>query len=350
MSIAYIKLARVIKRHIFLLVAVVAFLLTPWLVSADTVYQQLTDSTSFLNGNSGVVNVGVLVATFIPDRDYTVTASSTLFGVFSNTSGTDLQVNIYVTTVNNTSAVSWTNSNNYQSGTTELLSNGADLFLILPKVSGNISTYIASTTYYVYTLGDVSHNYKIITSTENNFFGNITTDSQTSVPILAGLVGFTDVGISTSSQRAYCNSSFATTTGFLDSVGSSISNGMCNVGVFLFVPNTNTLSQFSNLASAVQAKFPFAYFFSAKDTLDGLVASSTSNAPTYTYNLHDLGIGSTTAVGNILPNFTVFSSSTVTAYFPAGLFDVLKSLAGLAIILTLFADIFFTVKGLPRNS
>jgi len=90
--------------------------------------------------------------------------------------------------------------------------------------------------------------------------------------------------------------------------------------------------------------------YSIKNTLDVLIASSTQNAPEYDYNLSNLGIGSTTPLGNILPNVTVLSSSTVTGYFPAGTFDLLKGLAGLAIILTLFADIFFTVKGLPRNT
>jgi len=113
---------------------------------------------------------------------------------------------------------------------------------------------------------------------------------------------------------------------------------------FLFQPTETSLAQFQTLASTTQSKFPFSYIASVNSVWSGLVASSTSNSPSFVYNLHDLGIGSTTPLGNILPNATVFSASTTMQYFPSGTFDTLKALAGIAIILVLVSDIFFSTK------
>jgi len=128
--------------------------------------------------------------------------------------------------------------------------------------------------------------------------------------------------------------------------GNIFAEGLCIAGSFLFVPSPSTVGQFSELPSLIGERFPFSFITSAVDTWEDLTASTTSNSPTYTINLHDLGIGSTTALGNILPNVTAFSSSTVMTYFPQGLFDALKALAGFAILLALVADIFFTSRNL----
>jgi len=161
----------------------------------------------------------------------------------------------------------------------------------------------------------------------------------------------------------------ATTTAFdrfqaqseanINSVIDTFSTGTCQVSLSgfnlgdcilaLFIPNGATIaSQYAALPAQAQTKFPFSYMASMAETWSGLVASTTLNAPTYEYKLGDLGIGSTTALGNILPNVVVLSSSTVEYYFPVGLFDTLKALAGIAIILALFFDIFFTVRNMIR--
>jgi len=115
---------------------------------------------------------------------------------------------------------------------------------------------------------------------------------------------------------------------------------------YLFEPSAATLSAYQTLPAQFSAKFPFSYIAGIQATWNSLAASTTANSPTYAYNFHDLGIGSTTSLGNILPNETVFSASTTKQYFPAGTFNLLKGLASIAIILGLFADIFFGVKGL----
>lgn len=122
--------------------------------------------------------------------------------------------------------------------------------------------------------------------------------------------------------------------------------GLCIAFSFLFVPAPDTLGQFSNLRDEIGNKFPFAYVAGVTDTWETLTASTTLNSPEISYNLNDLGIGSTTSLGNILPNVVVFSSSTVGTYLSPTLLSLLKFLAGLAILLTLIADIFFTSRNL----
>lgn len=170
--------------------------------------------------------------------------------------------------------------------------------------------------------------------------------------VLAGdfapLIAYEGVsGISTSSVTQFCSSSFSTTSvGILSSIASGFSYGLCAVGAFLFIPDQTVLQQFSTLASTTKQKFPFNYVAQVADTWDSLQASSTANSPIWTFGLHDLGIGSTTPLGNILPNSTVFSSTTVTSYFPPGSFEILKALAAIALIMGLIADIFFTSRNL----
>lgn len=118
---------------------------------------------------------------------------------------------------------------------------------------------------------------------------------------------------------------------------------------YLFVPGTNVFSAYTVLPSQLSTRFPFSYLSSIQNTWAGLTASSTANSPTYQFELHDLGIGSTTALGNILPNATVFSASTTKQYFPPGIFDLLKSLAAVAIWLGFFADVFFTIRNMIRT-
>jgi len=155
----------------------------------------------------------------------------------------------------------------------------------------------------------------------------------------------------TATSSSFFSGSLSTTTlanmaGQCSESSNIFSEGLCMAGVFLFIPAPDTLGQFSQLKDTVSTKFPFSYLVSATETWNALTASTTSNAPVYTYALHDLGLGSTTPLGNILPNMTVFGSSTVMTYFPTALFDTLKALAGMALVLGLVADIFFTSRNL----
>jgi len=134
-------------------------------------------------------------------------------------------------------------------------------------------------------------------------------------------------GFSPTTTAQTCESNFATSSSFFDSIGSSISNGFCRASLFLFAPSEQSLNQFLVLASSSQEKIPFSYVFGVYDQVNGLSATTTENVPTYTANLAAVGIGSTTPIGNILPNATWLSKATIDTYLPVGIHDALFFLA-----------------------
>jgi len=113
---------------------------------------------------------------------------------------------------------------------------------------------------------------------------------------------------------------------------------------YLFYPAPNTLLAYPSLYLTIQEKIPFSYFFSIANTWSSLAASTTANTPTYSFALHDLGIGSSSPMGNILPNFNGLSSTTVGTYLSPTLLALFKALATAAIYLALAADVFFTTR------
>lgn len=146
-------------------------------------------------------------------------------------------------------------------------------------------------------------------------------------------------GVSTTSAQTYCQTNFP----------NAVTYGVCSTLIGLFVPSSDSLINWVSLQDTLVTKFPFSYINSVINVFDNLQASSTQNSPEIKFNLHDLGIGSTSPIGNVLPNVTVFSSSTVEQYFGNTAFDLLKGLAAIAIILTLVADIFFTTRNLLHH-
>lgn len=248
--------------------------------------------------------------------------------------------------------------NSSQGQSTSGLSSGQGISLAAPiTISGFTGTQCTITANTLYSLiactgsiGSPSCGVQPLYTSGLNGFGY-------SVPGSAFLSGYsTQFGLSTTT--ALTNTFFgtdtaSTTLGYMQSRCSDSSNafseGICMASVFLFVPDSSSIGQFSNLISTLRQKFPFSYVVSVLDVLSGYTDNGVSSAPSYSINLHDTGIGSTTPVGNVLPNFTGFSSSTVKQYFPPGVFDLLKTLAGIAILLTFIADIFFSVRNMLRK-
>lgn len=142
----------------------------------------------------------------------------------------------------------------------------------------------------------------------------------------------TVIGVSTSSNAVYCNSSFGSL-----SIGSDFANALCNVGAFLFVPDTNTMDQYSLLASTLQGKIPFSYYYDVYGIVNNSSASTSDNMNTYGLSLGLLDFSSSTAMGSILPagNFEFFSSSTIGHFLPAGMHDLLYNMMIWAIWLDL---------------
>lgn len=302
--------------------------LFPNIVSATTIYQQLTDSSGVI-GFSGT-GLGTFVGSFTISTTTTIVQNDTALAV------------VTVTAAN--SPIDF--------ATIELFTGGSDCFHATGFVAeydapfvGNASTtgadnfytYKAASTYtlnpgtyYICPSGNGSIHYQIRTNLAVKFiYGYLTANGTgTSVPIVPGLPGFSDVGISTTSQQAYCNSNFSTSTGLLGDLGQSISLGICNVSVFLFVPNALALTNFSSLTNTLQERIPFSYYFDVQNIFTGSTASNTQNMVAYTANLSSFDFSTSTSFGPILPTqpFSFFSSSTISQYLPVGMHDFLYNL------------------------
>lgn len=157
-------------------------------------------------------------------------------------------------------------------------------------------------------------------------------------------------GSSTGTTKDFCASLASTSTNIISQFGSDVGWGICTAGVFLFVPSSPSLENFSKLQTLTSTRFPFSYFAGMQETWAGLSASSTDNAPEMTMNLHDVGFGSSTRMGNILPNFTYMSTSTIGTYLSNTNLGTLKFLAGLSILLGLLFNIYVGIIFLTRKT
>jgi len=135
------------------------------------------------------------------------------------------------------------------------------------------------------------------------------------------------------------SSSCGTSSGFLD-----VGYAMCAVGVYLFVPNSATFENFTNLSNAATERFPFSWVNQISETFESLSASSSSNFINLQINLHDLGIGTTSAMGNFLPNITILSTSTIYTYITPTQWSWFQSLIAIGIWLTFLTDVFYTAR------
>jgi len=292
-----------------------ALLLTPFSVSGMTIYSQLTDSS----GNFRAEDETIVVATFTTPatvRQMYDLASNTkgLLGAFVTNQSGSAQDYLFALASSSAQCVRdsyfiSTGSVNMPDGTTELIEadfeGGASVFLM------------PNTEYYVcFRAVDPTSDFLVSANLSVNFFyGYIQDVTSGNIPVVPGIAGFTDVGISTTSQQIWCNQNFSTSSGLLDNLGQSISLGVCNVGVFLFVPSSNALGQFSQLASTSQTKIPFSYISGVSAIFAGLSASSTANLTAVTINFPD--ISSTSPLGSIIPSTIVgLSTTTIGTYLP----------------------------------
>jgi len=109
-------------------------------------------------------------------------------------------------------------------------------------------------------------------------------------------------------------------------IGNLLGEGLCIAGVFLFVPATAVLDDFFNIPAVAGQRFPFSWIFAVKDEFQSLSVSSTTAMTTLSFNLTSLGIGSTTSMGNILPNAEVFSRNTIETYISPTLWATFQTL------------------------
>jgi len=290
---------------------------------AITIYQQLTNSDG---GQNGVTIVGQ----FISNSSGKIDGGKSLAVIRNLTNGTitNITLNLRIGTTSNSLSYSYAGSDLCNSAT---LAPGESLFCEGTIVGLNGETnWIEGQQYYVYQQANLGGaeivQAQSYASADRNFYGYLTDADANSLPIAPGVPGFTDVGIATSSQQIYCSKSFSTSTGFLDSAGASLSTGLCNVTVFLFVPSANALSNFQSLASTTRAKIPFSYYYDVRGILLGQSASSSQNLPTYSINLGSVDFGSTSGLAILPTRFEFFSTTTINKYLPTGMHDLLYNL------------------------
>jgi len=303
-------------------------LLVPFSVSATTVYQQFSDS-------SGTVELGIngtILGSFTVSSE-TVTVPAEIQFVARNDNGGGLCTgnlfNFFIGTSTTDQMFS------VPSGVVPC--NGEENFLISTSTVALYSAnYLPGETYYIYTTTNVTDIFITTNLSEDFYYGYLTADGfATSIPILPGLPGYTDFGISTTSQQAYCNANFGTSTGLLDSLGQSISLGFCNVGVFLFVPNPSALTNFNeNWTNLTTQRFPFSWITHTRDILENYVATTTENFPTVT-----LDFGTTTEFLGF-QDLEVISTTTISHYLNESTRTAIKTLLGVLFYLAAIGFIY----------
>jgi len=141
----------------------------------------------------------------------------------------------------------------------------------------------------------------------------------------------TSTQTSLNSAQAFCGSAtFATSTSFWDGVAASFSRGICLAFAYVFVPSTESVAQFGSLGDTARTKIPFSYAYELAGDVAALTASTTENLPTF--SLPFPALGSTTAMGSLIPSsISFFSTTTISAYLSDSNREALLGLQRLAI-------------------
>lgn len=118
--------------------------------------------------------------------------------------------------------------------------------------------------------------------------------------------------------------------------GNVFAEGIC-VGVsFLLLPSPSSLNAFFAIPATAAGKFPFSWIVGARTEFNSLSVASTTAMVSLSFNFQDLGIGSTTSMGNILPDVNVFSKSTIETYISPTLWDTFQTLIAAGMWLAFF--------------
>jgi hypothetical protein len=100
--------------------------------------------------------------------------------------------------------------------------------------------------------------------------GNPHVDFSTSTGATIGIIA---------SPEELCSGLVSTSTGWLDSVGSSIVHGMCVGGAFLFVPSPASINSVFSLKDSLFNKVPFGYLAAVSSTLEGISDATPTTTP-----------------------------------------------------------------------
>ncbi len=326
------KLVKQLNKKLAVLgVALIGFFLATPFAYASTIYQQFTDSSGDVHlhisaGTGGACTSGY-VGSFITPSTTSDLTNGTLQFVLRNSSFLDDVVFHLSTSSTDISDPAFTLSHIATS------TDNSAFLLATSSVDNNNKILLANTQYnikFCASLNNLTAQDVFLTANLAAlfFYGYITADSpDPSLPILPGLPGFSNTGISTTSQQVYCNAN-STSSGLLDSLGQSISLGICNVGVFLFVPPSSVISNWNNTLASLVTHSPFNWIGTFRTDFQALSASSTENFVSLS-----LAFGTTTNSIGLGGNLMVISTSTLSKYYPDPIRQTGKGLIGVTFIL-----------------
>jgi len=339
--------------------ALAVLFLFPVPALASQVFQQLTDSSRFGDINSASVTHILPLGSFIAYDDgpievtclYAQTCSGIPYSliVASNPSSSGGSMSIYLST--SSDAVTAVNSGAVADWLFHVDAYAADDFISAYAMNtlNGATNYQPGQKYYIFLTASGPAGFGVRTAADGTLYGFFTDGNGTSIPISPNIPGFADVGISTSSAAVNCAGNFATSSGFLADTASNIAVGLCDVGLFLFVPNVGVTQQLESFASSTQTHFPFSWVAQVNGAFASLDASSTSNFVSLRFGLGSLGIGSTTPMGNILPDFDIMSTTTVMKYLPSPIWTSILWLISAGLWLTLGMNIFHNARARFRR-
>jgi len=337
------------KKAVLLIVIIGTVFLYGCFANADTVYQQLLDSSGDFSDTAGQIMGSFTVTSELPiqiDCLFLATCSGVPYGlvVFTDTSGTvspSIDVYISTSTTINPGAIALWQFNSVGSSTT-------DQQFLAPysmTVVNGATNYVVGQTYYIISAGGSYGNLRADRFSQN-LYGFFASGNGVSFGIVPGIPGFTDVGVSTTSQQVFCSQNFSTSSNLFSQASADTAIAFCNVAVFLLVPSPTALNNVSGLMSTTSlgGRFPFSWVFGVKDALTGITASSTANLPTGTLPLNELNFASTTAFGSFLSDTNFFSTTTIMKYIPQALWDAMQALLEAMLWFTVVFDIYHTSR------
>jgi len=119
---------------------------------------------------------------------------------------------------------------------------------------------------------------------------------------------------------------------------------MCSAFAFLFIPDTAVYASYNQALDTAKGQFPVSWYYGIKATYDGLTASSTANMATVVVPFGDYDPATSTPFGNILPNATLLSSTTISTYLSPTLLNLILTLEVAAIWILFSMFIFHDVQ------
>lgn len=228
----------------------------------------------------------------------------------------------------------------------------------LLAISWDFSNQGACTVGFSYNFGALEYITPLTGGTSANCYNNITSGNGGMYGIEysegAGLSAYID-NILVSGDRSYIDFStttapfsstnldefcgeIATSTGFLDSIGSSFSNGICRTFAYFFIPNTQAVLEFQGISSQITSKFPFAWAADIQEIYREQVATTTSNFINLT-----IPFGTSTQIFGF-QNLTVISTSTMSQYLPESVRLSIKTLIAALFYLLAAAFIYRSIQ------